>query len=95
MIYDAKGGNFRQNRKKTFHGQICAGYAIGLSFSTDGQFLASGDADGHVLIWDWKTTKSFRKIKSHEGVCIGLDWHPIEPSRFATCGWDGLIKFWD
>lgn len=36
VIYDSKGGNFRQNRKKFFTGHVSAGYAIGLQFSPDG-----------------------------------------------------------
>eukprot|EP01016_Furgasonia_blochmanni_P036409 TRINITY_DN4156_c0_g2_i1.p1 TRINITY_DN4156_c0_g2~~TRINITY_DN4156_c0_g2_i1.p1 ORF type:complete len:167 (+),score=40.29 TRINITY_DN4156_c0_g2_i1:55-555(+) len=94
-VYDAKAGNFRLNRKKKFTGHLSAGYAISLSFSPDGQFLASGDAEGKVWFWDWKTCKNYASFKAHEGVCIGVDWHPVEPSKLATCGWDGTIKFWD
>ena len=35
------------------------------------------------------------KIKSHEGVCIGVEWNPNETSRVATCGWDGAINYFD
>ena len=37
----------------------------------------------------------FRKIKCHDQVLISAIWHPIEPSRVATCSWDGTIKYWD
>ncbi|EGR31039.1 hypothetical protein IMG5_118640 [Ichthyophthirius multifiliis] len=95
QIYDTKGGNFRLNRKKVFQGHSSLGYAIGIDFSPDGQFLASGDAEGRAFFWDWKTCKNYRVIQAHDGVCIDVRWHPIEQSKVATCGWDGLIKYWD
>lgn len=55
----------------------------------------SGDADGKCFIWDWKTTKLFKKWKAHDGVCISALWHPHEASKLATAGWDGKIKYWD
>ncbi|CAH0725384.1 unnamed protein product, partial [Brenthis ino] len=86
---------FKLNRKKTFVGHMVAGYACALDFSPDMSYLVSGDADGKCYIWDWKTTKLYKKWKAHDGVCITSLWHPHEPSRLLTAGWDGLIKYWD
>ncbi|CDY55054.1 BnaCnng28120D [Brassica napus] len=36
----------------------------------------------------------FKTLRCHNGVCIGAEWHPLEQSKVATCGWDGLIKYW-
>ena len=96
VVYDCKG-NFKANRKKKFTGHINSGYACGLKFSPDGQFLASGDADGKLWFWNWKTCKNYRTINVHDegNVCIDVEWHPIEPSKVATCCWDGTIKLWD
>ena len=50
---------------------------------------------GRIFIWDWKTSRICKTIRCHRGVCIGALWHPVEPSKVATCGWDGLINLWD
>ncbi|XP_047528503.1 pre-mRNA-processing factor 17 [Vanessa atalanta] len=86
---------FKLNRRKTFTGHMVAGYACAPDFSPDMSYLVSGDADGKCYIWDWKTTKLYKKWKAHDGVCITSLWHPHEPSRLLTAGWDGLIKYWD
>lgn len=86
---------YKYNRKKTFTGHMVAGYACGLDFSPDMSYLVSGDADGKVYVWDWKTTKLYQKWKAHDDVCIDILWHPHETSKIATAGWDGLIKYWD
>ncbi|KXJ18778.1 Pre-mRNA-processing factor 17 [Exaiptasia diaphana] len=86
---------FRINRKKVFKGHMVAGYACQPNFSPDGAYLISGDADGKLNIWDWKSTKLYCKFKAHDAVCIGCAWHPHETSKVVTCGWDGLIKYWD
>ncbi|RZF39824.1 hypothetical protein LSTR_LSTR000472 [Laodelphax striatellus] len=86
---------FKLNRKKTFTGHMVAGYACSLDFSPDMSYIVSGDADGKCYVWDWKTTKLFKKWKAHDNVCIGVLWHPHEPSKVVTAGWDGLIKYWD
>ncbi|BBM98947.1 pre-mRNA-processing factor 17 [Marchantia polymorpha subsp. ruderalis] len=94
LIYSTRE-RFRLNKKKRFAGHIVAGYACQVNFSPDGRFIMSGDGEGRCWFWDWKTCKVFRTLKCHEGVCIGAEWHPLEQSKVATCGWDGLIKYWD
>ena len=86
---------FKMNRKKVFAGHMVAGYACSLDFSPDMSYLVSGDADGKCFVWDWKTTKLYKKWKAHDDVCISVLWHPHEPSKMVSAGWDGLIKYWD
>ncbi|XP_061337535.1 uncharacterized protein LOC133284522 [Gastrolobium bilobum] len=94
LIYSTRE-KFQLNKKKRFAGHIVAGYACQVNFSPDGRFVMSGDGEGKCWFWDWKSCKVFRTLKCHEGVCIGSVWHPLEQSKVATCGWDGLIKYWD
>ncbi|CAF0888463.1 unnamed protein product [Rotaria sordida] len=79
------------------NGFVClvSGYACGLDFSPDMSYLISGDADGHLIIWDWKTTRIFERIKTHDDVCIDATWHWHEKSRVLTAGWDNVVKLWD
>lgn len=58
-------------------------------------YVISGDADGKVFVWDWKTTRVLARWKAHQSVCSSVLWHPHETSKIASAGWDGLIKFWD
>ncbi|KAM7464617.1 hypothetical protein LguiA_032738 [Lonicera macranthoides] len=92
LIYSTRE-RFQLNKKKRFSGHIVAGYACQVNFSPDGRFVMSGDGEGKCWFWDWKSCKVFRTLKCHEGVCIGCEWHPLEQSKVATCGWDGLIKY--
>eukprot|EP00906_Rhabdomonas_costata_P010683 RCo015027 len=89
------GERFRPFHKKVFKGHTVAGYACQVAWSNDGKYLCSGDGDGNVWFWDWKSTKIVKRMKVHDKVCIGLLWHPTEQSRIATCSWDSTVKFWD
>lgn len=88
-------GKYKLKRDKRFIGHLTAGYACEISFSPDGQFIMSGDAQGRVVFWDWKSQKVLKKLKAHDQVAIGAAWHPLETSKVATCSWDGTIKYWD
>ncbi|EGG24924.1 WD40 repeat-containing protein [Cavenderia fasciculata] len=94
LVYGARD-KFRMNKKKRFTGHTNAGYACQLNFSPDGKYVISGDATGKAYFWDWKTSKVIKSFKAHDDVCIGIEWHPLETSRVATCGWDGTIKYFD
>jgi len=86
---------FKMNSKKVFTGHMVAGYACSPDFSPDMSYLVSGDADGKVFIWDWKTTKLLNTFQAHQNVCINVLWHPHETSKLLTAGWDCTLKLWD
>ncbi|OQR86655.1 pre-mRNA-processing factor [Achlya hypogyna] len=94
-VYTARD-KFKLQRRKVFRGHACAGYACQVGFSPNGQYVVSGDGEGQLVFWDWKTTRMFKKVQAHAGgPTMGVQWHPIEASKVVTCGWDGLIKYWD
>jgi pre-mRNA-processing factor 17 len=90
------GERVKQQRKRTFKGHLNSGYACGITFSPDGKFIASGDGEGKLFFWDFKSTRTYRKLQAHDaGPCIDCAWHPLEPSWVFTAGWDNLVKLWD
>eukprot|EP00871_Galdieria_phlegrea_P002251 jgi/Galph1/3026/GphlegSOOS_G1654.1 len=95
LTFTTRGESFKLNHKKRFAGHIVAGYACQLDISPDGRFVMSGDSSGKLFFWDWKRHRILRVLKVHDAVTIGCAWHPTEPSKVATCSWDGLIKYWD
>lgn len=93
-VYEA-AGSYRLLPRKRFAGHTSAGYACQLAFSPDGRYLVSGDASGRLWVWGWKSGRLLRTLPAHDGVAIGVAWHPLQPSRVFSCGWDGSIKSWD
>jgi len=94
IVYEARG-KFKFQGRKQYKGHLCAGYAIKPGFSACGRYIMSGDCDGKLWFWDWKTNKNIRTIKCHDGVLVDALWHNTMPSRVFTAGWDGMIKLWD
>lgn len=88
--------SFRQNRKKVFKGHTVAGFACQVGFSPDGRFISSGDGEGNLVFWDWKSGRLLKRIaRAHKEAVICHEWLPHESSKVVTGGWDGMIKMWD
>lgn len=95
-VFSVRGNKLRPHASgKKFTGHMCAGYACAVATSADGRFVTSGDSLGRLFFWDWKSCRMFRTVQAHSGVCIGVEWHPTQPSLVASCGWDGYVKVWD
>ena len=87
--------HFKRIKKRTFEGHVNAGSTCGIDCSTDGRFVCSGDSDGKIWFWDFKTTRNYTTINAHKGVVSDIKWNPIDPCLVASCSWDGTIKLWD
>ena len=70
--------NFRQARNKRFAGHSVAGYACQVGFSPDGKWISSGDGEGNVVFWEWKTGRIKSRLKAHSKVVIAHEWLPHE-----------------
>lgn len=55
-----------------------AGYACQVGFSPDGKWISSGDAEGNIVFWDWKTGRIKSRMKAHSKVVIAHEWLPHE-----------------
>ena len=75
--------SFRQNRKKVFKGHSVAGYACQVGFSPDGKFISSGDGEGNLVIWDWKSGRLLKRLRAHKQVVISHEWLPHETVSVA------------
>ncbi|KAF7792497.1 hypothetical protein EIP86_003538 [Pleurotus ostreatoroseus] len=73
--------NFRQARNKRFAGHSVAGYACQVGFSPDGKWISSGDGEGNVVFWEWKTGRIKSRMKAHSKVVIAHEWLPHETVR--------------
>ena len=80
--------------RKRFNGHKVSGFVLQPVVSPDGEFVGSGDAEGNLWFWSWKTCKVLKKMPAHKGANPGLAWHPVEKSFVASSGWDGVIKLW-
>lgn len=70
--------NFRQARNKRFAGHSIAGYACQVGFSPDGKWISSGDGEGNMVFWEWKTGRIKSRLKAHSKVVITHEWLPHE-----------------
>ncbi len=65
------------------------------AFSPDGKWLATGDQDGTVSLWNVPASGRVRRILSgHTASVSGVSFHP-DGSRLVSCSFDGQVKVWE
>ncbi len=75
LLYGVQSGSYKLNRSKRYVGHMVAGYACGLDFAPDGAYLASGDAEGRLFVWDYVSGKCVRKLLNvHKGPVAAVAW---------------------
>lgn len=65
-----------------------------LTFSSDGEQLASGSYDETVLLWDLKTEKHPRILIGHNDVVSDVVFSP-DSKTLASTSKDGIVLLWD
>lgn len=69
-----------------------------ISWNKKEPFIVSGGDDGFLHIWDlrqFKAGASVATFKHHTEPVTTVEWHPTEPSIFASGGADNQIALWD
>ncbi|MEM6830467.1 MAG: caspase family protein, partial [Bacteroidota bacterium] len=66
-----------------------------LSFERiDERYIASGDGNGKIMIWDEASGKMVKQIEAHREPVFDLELS--HDGRFlASCAWDGVIRIWN
>ena len=64
-----------------------------LAFSPDGEFLAAGDGEGSVKIWDVQKRDVIAQLQGDTVRIYALDFSP-DGRTLASAGYDGFIKLW-
>lgn len=57
--------------------------------------LASGSADGQLIIWNIESRKPLISLNAHKHSIISLNILPNNSSSFASSSRDGTVKIWD
>jgi len=73
-----------------------------MTFSSDGEKLASGGVEGEIIIWDRIAEVGLYRLKGHRGPITGLHIIPTNGGSredgegwLISCAKDGWIKVWD
>lgn len=87
---------YKRHSNKVFRGQKSSGFGVGLTFSSDGHYICSGDIRSRILLWDWTTTKLLKTIAMPGKKAVTqVLWHPQETSKILCAGISGEIYMLD
>jgi WD40 repeat protein len=65
-----------------------------VTFSPDGQRLASGSIDKTVILWDLATGQELLTFRGHTGTVTSVNFSP-DGQRLASTSEDGTARVWD
>jgi WD40 repeat protein len=63
-------------------------------YSPDGELIAAGIQEGHVLVWETSTGELAWRLTGHTGLVAGVDFGP-EGKLLTSSSKDNTVKVWD
>ncbi len=66
---------------------------VSIAFSADGRYIATGDIQGTIVIWNRAGRSVVRRIKAHSGEARYLVFIPGS-NELASAGTDGAVRLW-
>ena len=70
------------------------GWVLAIAFSSDGQFLATGDENGQVNVWDVRTQKIVAQLQGDPEYIAAVKFSS-DNRILAGAGYEGKIKLWE
>lgn len=64
------------------------------TFSPDGKYVAAGNGDGIVRIWDVRTGQLVQRLKGHTGIVYGVAFMP-HGKGLVSGSKDSTLKYWN
>jgi WD40 repeat protein len=65
-----------------------------VSWSPNGRWIATGDADSSVRVWDAATGALEERLLGHAGIVLTVDWSS-DSRRIVSGGGDGTARVWE
>ncbi|MCB4790354.1 MAG: protein kinase [Elusimicrobia bacterium] len=82
-------------KEKNYLIRTLPGYSVySVSYSPDGKYIASGNEDASVNIWDIESGSLVRTLKGHTMAVLSVSYSP-DGKYLASAGQDSTIKLWD
>jgi COMPASS component SWD3 len=87
---------------KTYQGHVNKQYSLSGAFGTYGDkeaggqeyaFIASGDEEGQVVLWDVSSKNVLQRLEGHTDAVLSVHTHPTE-KLIVSAGLDRTIRLW-